>query len=161
MWGCLQYEDSTDQECTLSTEEFLTLQVGVVAVGQPFPVWVNAQTALTLKVSAAVPADLVRLVLGAEMAVAPRPRVKATTPVAAAAKLPNGRGSSAEAQPTKAAPPPPAWLRIQVWGISRAGDAIASEPMWREPAQHLNECGQTACEHSLLPGKPSDVSTGY
>ena len=36
------------------------LQVGVVAVGQPFPFWVRKNTTLTLKVSAAVPADLVR-----------------------------------------------------------------------------------------------------
>lgn len=49
-------------------------QVGVVRVGQPFPFWVRSQMQIILKVSAAVPADLVRLVAGAEVAVAPQPR---------------------------------------------------------------------------------------
>lgn len=43
------------------------VQVGLVRVGQPFPFWVRNQTQLRLKVSAAVPADLVRLVPGSEV----------------------------------------------------------------------------------------------
>ena len=56
------------------------MQVGVVRVGQPFPFWVRSQMQLILKVSAAVPADLVRLVVGAEVAVAPRPRSRPPAP---------------------------------------------------------------------------------
>ena len=49
-------------------------QVGVVQVGQAFPFWVRHQTVLRMKVSTALPASLVRLVPGSEVAVAPRPR---------------------------------------------------------------------------------------
>ena len=52
----------------------------MVRVGQPFPFWVRSQMQLILKVSAAVPADLVRLVAGAEVAVAPRPRSRPPAP---------------------------------------------------------------------------------
>ena len=49
-------------------------QVGVVQVGQAFPFWVRHQTVLRMKVSTALPASLVGLVPGSEVAVAPRPR---------------------------------------------------------------------------------------
>ena len=42
--------------------------------GQAFPFWVRHQSVLYLKVTTAHPASLVRLVAGAEVAVAPRPR---------------------------------------------------------------------------------------
>ena len=73
-------------------------QVGVVQLGQAFPFWVRHQTVLRMKVSTALPASLVRLVPGSEVAVAPRPRrtlaqqnalqssdVQTTAPAAAAA----------------------------------------------------------------------------
>lgn len=50
------------------------MQVGVVQTDQAFPFWVRQQTVLLLKVTTAHPASLVRLVPGAEVAVAPRPR---------------------------------------------------------------------------------------
>lgn len=84
-------------------------QVGVVAVGQPFPFWVRKNTMLTLRVSAAVPADLVRLVHGSEVYVAPRPRQRAVPPVGAV-----GSGAAANALRAPAPPLPPVWLRIQV-----------------------------------------------
>lgn len=46
----------------------------MVQVGVAFPFWVRQQTMLQMKVSTALPASLVRLAAGAEVAVAPRPR---------------------------------------------------------------------------------------
>jgi Peroxisome biogenesis factor 1, N-terminal len=84
------------------------VQVGVVAVGQPFPFWVRSKAMLTLRVSAAVPTDLVRLVGGCEVYVAPRPRQQGT---AAAAP---GSSSTAAGVGPPAESPAPVWLRIQV-----------------------------------------------
>lgn len=55
-------------------EDQILSQVGVVQTGQAFPFWVRHQSVLYLKVTTAHPASLVRLVAGAEVAVAPRPR---------------------------------------------------------------------------------------
>ena len=82
----------------------------MVAVGQPFPFWVRNKAMLTLRVSAAVPADLVRLVGGCEVYVAPRPRQQGTAAVA------RGSGSATAGVETPAESPAPVWLRIQVCG---------------------------------------------
>ena len=82
------------------------MQVGVVSVGQPFPFWVRGQSALTLRVATARPEPVVRLALGAEVSVAPCPRVR---PQPAAAT----DGASVDAQPS-ALSAPAAWLRLQV-----------------------------------------------
>lgn len=58
----------------LSSCDCAGVQVGVVQTGQAFPFWVRHQIVLYLKVTTAHPASLVRLVAGAEVAVAPRPR---------------------------------------------------------------------------------------
>ncbi|BDA47966.1 probable peroxisome biogenesis factor 1 [Coccomyxa sp. Obi] len=86
-------------------EEQLLNQVGVVSVGQPFPFWVRGQSVLTLRVATARPEPVVRLALGAEVSVAPCPRVRPQ--VAAAAE-----GASVDAQPS-APSAPAAWLRLQ------------------------------------------------
>ncbi len=82
-------------------------------VGQPFPFWRGA-TQLNLRVSAAVPADLVRLAAGSEVAVAPRPR---TRPAAASASggvaVENGASAAQEEQQLDVEGIA-TWLRVQV-----------------------------------------------
>ena len=85
------------------------LQIGVVSKGQPFIFFVRGRTVLRLKVAAAEPASLVRLVPGAEVAVAPRPRVarqahRAGPLVPAAAHGEDPQGEEV----------PEIWLRVQV-----------------------------------------------
>ena len=82
------------------------MQVGVVTVGQPFPFWVRGQSVLTLRVATARPEPVVRLALGAEVSVAPCPRVKPQ----AQAEM---NGATVDAQPA-ASSAPATWLRIQV-----------------------------------------------
>ena len=60
-------------KCRFRGHESCGAQVGVVRAGQAFPVWVRGAQ-LFLRVTSAAPAPLVRLVRGAELAVAPRPR---------------------------------------------------------------------------------------
>ncbi|KAK9907564.1 hypothetical protein WJX75_006024 [Coccomyxa subellipsoidea] len=86
-------------------EEQLLNQVGVVSVGQPFPFWVRGQSVLTLRVATARPEPVVRLSLGAEVSVAPCPRVKPQ----AQAEM---NGATVDAQPA-ASSAPATWLRIQ------------------------------------------------
>ena len=78
-------------------------------VGQPFPFWRGA-TQLNLRVSAAVPADLVRLVAGSEVAVAPRPRQRPSALRACALKADNEQ----TAEGTEEGNTGPVWLRVQV-----------------------------------------------
>ena len=82
------------------------MQVGVVSVGQPFPFWVRGQSVLTLRVATARPEPVVRLALGAEVSVAPCPRVR---PQAQA----EVNGASVDA-PSDASAVPATWLRLQV-----------------------------------------------
>lgn len=80
------------------------MQVGVVCKGVPFPFWMLGQAVLTLRVVSAAPDDVVRLAPGAEVSIAPQPRVR---PKAAS----NKAASIASAdQPSL----PPAWFRVQV-----------------------------------------------
>lgn len=130
-------------------------QVGMVAVGQPFPFWVHGKTMLTLKVSAAVPADLVRLVHGCEVYVAPRPRQR-TAPT-----VPNGSAAGTAQPPGRAAEPlPPVWLRIQVrlsgGGFGKA--VLHSIPLVDVPCA----CWVTSFKtvHALEPRKAAP-STGH
>lgn len=81
--------------------------MGMISVGQPFPFWVRDQTPLRLKASSAVPADLVRLAAGVEIAVAPRVRQRKPVP---GASLPR-RSQSEEQLPLAV------WLRVQVGQI--------------------------------------------
>ncbi|CAK0784927.1 hypothetical protein CVIRNUC_008132 [Coccomyxa viridis] len=84
-------------------EEQLVNQVGVVCKGVPFPFWMLGQAVLTLRVVSAAPDDVVRLAPGAEVSIAPQPRVR---PKAAS----NKAASIASAdQPSL----PPAWFRVQ------------------------------------------------
>ena len=86
------------------------MQVGVVEVGRPFPFWVRGQALLTLQVATASPASVVRLTRGAEVAVAPRPRVRPQL-----ASLPSGAlADAARSNGTAATAAPCAWLRLQV-----------------------------------------------
>lgn len=87
----------------------VALQVGVVQVGQAFPFWVRQQTVLQLKVSTALPASLVRLAVGAEVAIAPRPR---RTLAQQKALLPGA--SSTSSQSGSAEDQADTWLRLQV-----------------------------------------------
>ena len=80
-------------------------------VGQAFPVWVRGAQ-LFLRVTSAAPAPLVRLVRGAELAVAPRPRLRA----AGSSKQQRSRdGALAEDWALKTATEvPKVWLRALV-----------------------------------------------
>ena len=80
------------------------VQVGVVCKGVPFPFWLRGQAVLTLRVVSAAPEDVVRLAPGAEVSIAPRPRVRPKAAGTEAAPI-----ASAD-QPSG----PPAWFRIQV-----------------------------------------------
>eukprot|EP00208_Stichococcus_sp_RCC1054_P007212 CAMPEP_0206141208 /NCGR_PEP_ID=MMETSP1473-20131121/12132_1 /ASSEMBLY_ACC=CAM_ASM_001109 /TAXON_ID=1461547 /ORGANISM="Stichococcus sp, Strain RCC1054" /LENGTH=672 /DNA_ID=CAMNT_0053535677 /DNA_START=68 /DNA_END=2082 /DNA_ORIENTATION=+ len=106
-------------------EEQILNQMGMIAVGQPFPFWVKGQTALRLKASSAVPADIVRLQPGSEVAVAPRLRARKDPQASLLGgglsgfpAVPNGvddregaRGNSPDKAPEL---PPAVWLRVQV-----------------------------------------------
>lgn len=81
-------------------------QVGVVCKGRPFPFWMRGQAVLTLRVVTAAPNDVVRLAPGAEVSIAPRPRVRPQL----ASNNPMSTSAGAEGDPTL----PPAWFRIQV-----------------------------------------------
>ena len=80
------------------------MQVGVVCKGVPFPFWMRGQAVLTLRVVSAAPDDVVRLAPGAEVSIAPQPRVRPKATSTKAASI-----ASAD-QPSV----PPAWFRIQV-----------------------------------------------
>ncbi|KXZ55626.1 hypothetical protein GPECTOR_2g1176 [Gonium pectorale] len=67
-------------------EEQVLPQVRVLARGQVFPVWARGGAQVRLRVVSTQPADLVRLVPGCELHVAPRPRI-----------LPGGGGGGAGA----------------------------------------------------------------
>ncbi len=88
-------------------EEQLLAQAGAAAVGQVLPVWVRGQPVL-LRAAATVPdAPAVRLVPGAEVLVAPRPRGGGRR-----GSLDGGGGAVAAAAP-RAASPPRAALRLR------------------------------------------------
>lgn len=95
-------------------------QVGVVSKGHPFIFFVRGRTVLRLKVAAAEPASLVRLVPGAEVAVAPRPRVARQAhragPLAPAA----AHGEEPETEEL-----PEIWLRVQVKAMSAIGEHLS------------------------------------
>ena len=82
----------------------VVVQVGVVCKGVPFPFWMRGQAVLTLRVVSAAPADVVRLAPGAEVSIAPQPRVRPRAASSKAAFI-----ASADQPPL-----PPAWFRIQV-----------------------------------------------
>ena len=73
-------------------------------MGQYFPFWVNHQSVLHLKVASMEPADLVKLGIGLELAVAPRPRMRAQL---LGSSQEAGEASAPKAQDV-------AWLRMQV-----------------------------------------------
>ena len=124
-------------------------------VGQPFPFWRGA-TQLNLRVSAAVPADLVRLAAGSEVAVAPRPRIR---PAAASASggvaVETGALSSQEGQQLDVEGIA-IWLRIQVHTAQlhsarqdRSGHASSS--ITRQTLWLLGVCEQVVSGlHALL-----------
>lgn len=105
--------------------------MGMVAVGQPFPFWVKGQTALHLKASSAVPADLVRLQPGCEVAVAPRPRDRGgaggrglsgfPVPPPVQGETAGGCPGVSSSDEEEAELPPATWLRVQVSGGRHAG----------------------------------------
>lgn len=78
-----------------------------MSVGQPFPFWVRGQSVLSLRVATASPEPVVRLALGAEVCVAPCPRVRPQAPAAADGAALNGQQSLLSAAPAT-------WLRLQV-----------------------------------------------
>ncbi|GAQ77615.1 Peroxisome biogenesis factor 1 [Klebsormidium nitens] len=85
-------------------EEQLLSQVGVLASGQEFPIWIRNTIQLRLRVTSTSPAPLVRLVQGTELAVAPKQRksnLKAPPPEGAHIPQPSNSIK-------------PAWLRVQV-----------------------------------------------
>ena len=103
---CETVQTSAQRRCT-------ERQVGVVRVGQPFPFWRGA-TQLNLRVSAAVPADLVRLAAGSEVAVAPRPRQRpAAASGGGSVAVENGSATEQDAQ-QPGVKGTMTWLRVQV-----------------------------------------------
>ena len=82
------------------------VQVGVVCKGVPFPFWMRGQAVLTLRVVTAAPDDVVRLAPGAEVSIAPRPRVRKHQ----ASNNPMSMPAVSGEKPSL----PPAWSRIQV-----------------------------------------------
>lgn len=82
--------------------EFL-FQVGVLASGQEFPIWIRNNIQLRLRVTSTSPAPLVRLVPGTELAVAPKQRKLKY--------MAASQEASSEAQLSKTVKP--AWLRVQ------------------------------------------------
>lgn len=109
--------------------------MGMIAVGQPFPFWVKGQTALRLKASSAVPADIVRLQPGSEVAVAPRPRARKGPQAphlggglsgfpAVPNRVDGGEGAGGNSPDKAPELPPPVWLRVQVRGYFMTLDAI-------------------------------------
>lgn len=82
------------------------MQVGVVCKGIPFPFWMRGQAVLTLRVVSADPDDVVRLAPGAEVSIAPRPRVHEHKVSNNPVSLPTSTKEDAII--------PPAWFRIQV-----------------------------------------------
>ncbi|KAK9837165.1 hypothetical protein WJX81_007626 [Elliptochloris bilobata] len=117
--------DSTDdwEQLELNAgyvEEQLLNQVGVVRAGQAFPVWVRGAQ-LFLRVTSTAPAPVVRLVPGAELAVAPRPRLRAG--------IGGGQqgGQDADSRALKAggaAVAPPVWLRALDWEAVEASKPL-------------------------------------
>ena len=81
------------------------MQVGLVRVQQPFPVWVQGAP-IYIKATSAEPAPLAWLGDGTELHIAPRPRRSQ-----AAAQQPHAAPTAAPARQPAAAP---LWLRVQV-----------------------------------------------
>ena len=80
--------------------------MGVVCKGEPFPFWMRGQALLILKVASAAPDDVVRLAPGAEVSIAPRPRVRKQQ----ASDTPTSLPAAHAEEPSL----PTAWFRIQV-----------------------------------------------
>ena len=78
----------------------------MVCKGETFPFWMRGQALLILKVTTAAPDDVVRLVPGAEVSIAPRPRVRKQQASGTPQSVPAADGEKPEL--------PPAWFRIQV-----------------------------------------------
>ncbi len=78
----------------------------MVCKGEPFPFWMRGQALLVLKVASAAPDDVVRLAPGAEVSIAPRPRVRKQQASGNAQSVPAAQDEKPEL--------PPAWFRIQV-----------------------------------------------
>ena len=95
------------------------LQVGVVSKGHPFIFFVRGRTVLRLKVAAAEPASLVRLVPGAEVAVAPRPRVARQAHRAGALVPAAAHGGDPGNEEL-----PEIWLRVQARDLRAASEHV-------------------------------------
>lgn len=78
----------------------------MVCKGAPFPFWMRGQALLILKVSTAAPDDVVRLAPGAEVSIAPRPRVRKQQ----ASDTPTAMPAAQDKESSL----PSAWFRIQV-----------------------------------------------
>ena len=107
------------------------MQVGVVCKGVPFPFWMRGQAVLTLRVVSAAPDDVVRLAPGAEVSIAPQPRVR---PQAASNKA---ASIASVDQPSI----PPAWFRVQVGMCLSHVTHVCTE----QPAKAIVE----QCAHTL------------
>ena len=98
-------EQMSDKASLLQRVELLLhAQVGVLKAGQYFPFWVNHQSVLHLKVAATEPANLVKLGIGLELIVAPRPRKRSQL-------LSSSHENEAPSMP---AARDVAWIRMQV-----------------------------------------------
>ena len=78
----------------------------MVCKGQPFPFWMRGQAVLILKVASAAPDDVVRLAPGAEVSIAPRPRIRKQQ----ASDTPTSLPAAHSPEPALLT----AWFRIQV-----------------------------------------------
>ena len=80
------------------------MQVGLLETGQSFPFWIRNQTVLHLRVAIAEPDGVVKLGMGTELAVAPRPRQRQQI-------IGDGQGSSKTLLPRAQ---DVTWVRMQV-----------------------------------------------
>ena len=156
-------------------EADLLTQVGVVAVGQPFPYWVRpgggggggmaglvGGRPILLTVTAAAPGPAVRLVRGTEVAVAPRPRARAGEAIilrgsvngpAGAGPPPPAAAEPALPPPPLVPPPPPLWLRVQEAEAGPSFTLPLDPPPWRTvPSTTVWVCPAAAGAAGLAAG---------
>lgn len=121
-------------------EDSILLQVGVLAQGQRFPVWVHGQSCVRLRVLSSSPAPVVRLGPGTELIISPKERGATTTgaggqqvsseggaggtamwsPEAVATGRAGPDDGGAPSGRAKGAAPSKCWLRVQEFEPSMA-----------------------------------------
>ena len=109
---CKQHSIRHARDSGLASPTRPPLQVGLVQLQQPFPVWVQGQVPVHIRATAMQPpAQLAWLGEGTELHIAPRPRSRPQKP---AGKVPETAGAAPTAPVQKRGKA--VWLRVQVRG---------------------------------------------